>query len=231
VRELDLNYIVQDILRKNFPKFSEIEVRAQFYRSRSLSHTIRWETDVFFVKISDAFENAPVRILEIIGIILFSKIFRYKIDREIRRVYKQYIYEHIDKKYLTAKTRKPSANYTAVGRVYNLDEIFDEINVRFFNKVLKKPILGWSLNDSYRRLGFYSSDKKLLVISRIFDSKKVPRNVVEYLMYHEMLHIYIPPVAVNGRRRVHTSEFRELEYSFPDYEKINKWILKKRNKL
>jgi predicted metal-dependent hydrolase len=231
VKKSELNYIVQATLRKKFPKFSDMEVRAEFYGSRSLSHTIRWEDDTFILKISDAFIHAPMYILEIISLILFSKIFRRKIDREVRKIYKQYIYENLDERYLTAKSQRPSANYTAVGKFYNLNDIFDEINGQYFSNMLKKPILGWSLNKSYRRLGFYSSDKGLLVISRIFDSRKTPRNVVLYLMYHEMLHIYIPVTTVNGRRRIHPPEFRKLEYAFPEYEKINKWILKKRYKL
>ncbi|MCK5852705.1 DUF45 domain-containing protein [bacterium] len=229
--EIDLIPIFENVLKTYFKKKSYTHVHADFYRTKSLSHTIRMEAGTFTLKISDAFVQAPLQIIQIIGIILFSKIFRHKIDREVRQIYKQYIYENLDESYRSVNIRKPSDDYTATGKYYNLDDIFNRLNIQYFENKLEKPILGWSLNKSYTRLGFYSSEKNLLVISRIFDSRKTTQNVVEYLMFHEMLHIFFPVETVNGRRRVHTPEFRRQERSFPDYDKINKWIHKKRFRL
>lgn len=105
------------------------------------------------------------------------------------------------------------------------------MNQAYFGGELARPILGWSLRKAYRRLGFYNKEKNLLVISRIFDSKKVPRKVVEYLMYHEMLHIAIPTVHNNGRRTIHGRSFREKERQFPQYEFVQKWLSKNLRKL
>jgi len=52
------------------------------------------------------------------------------------------------------------------------------------------------------------------VISRIFDRPGEPL-ALEYVMFHEMLHLRYP-VDHNGlRRRVHTREFRDAEKQFP----------------
>jgi len=182
------------------------------------------------IKIAESFRSVPQDILEILGLILISKLFRYQINRKLRAAYREYVNHHILPQHREYE-RKPSRRYNANGQYYNLEEIFDGLNKRYFNIQLNKPLLGWSLNKSYSRLGFYSPLKKLLVISRIFDAKKVPLQVVEYLVYHEMLHIYIPPITVNGRRRLHTPEFRRLEKSFPNYEKMQKWIHKYRKKM
>ena len=77
----------------------------------------------------------------------------------------------------------------------------------------------------------YALERNLLVISSIFDSARTKVEVLKFLMYHEMLHIYLPAKKVNGRRRIHPSEFKELERRFPDFEKIQKWIKKKRHRL
>ena len=229
--EADLNSILQEILNKYFQRHSHSRLYAEFKKTKTLSHSIRLESGTLTVKISGAFMQAPLQIIQIIGIILFSKLFRYKIDKNIRQTYKQYINENLSDTYQNVNLRRPSAAYTAKGNYYNLEHIFNILNEQYFDNKLQKPTIGWSLNNSYRRLGFYSSEKNLLVISRIFDSRKTPLNIVEYLMFHEMLHIYLPVVSVNGRRRIHPPEFRKLERSFPDYEKIEKWIQKKRHRL
>ncbi|HHE55002.1 MAG TPA: M48 family peptidase [Caldithrix abyssi] len=103
--------------------------------------------------------------------------------------------------------------------------------ITYFANQLKKPILGWSLRKSYRRLGFYSKEKNLLVISRILDSKKVPPEVVKFLLYHEMLHMAIPVQKVNGRRQIHPPVFKQREKQFPNYQSIQKWLKKNLVKL
>ncbi len=229
--ETDLNFSLREVLDKYFPKYNKHTLQVKFKKTKSLSHSIRLQNGVLTVNISGAFMQAPLQIIQITGIILFSKLFRYKIDKNIRRTYKQYIDENLSEFQRNAAVRRPSSRYTPKGDYYNLEDIFESLNKKYFENKLPKPVLGWSLNNSYRRLGFYSSEKNLLVISRIFDSHKTPMNVVEYLMFHEMLHIYFPVETVNGRRRVHTPAFRKLERAFPDYEKIEKWINKKRHKL
>lgn len=215
---------------QNYYPSKKYRLKAEFYSTKSLRHTISLSSDQIVIRISEIFRSVPEEILAVLGYILLAKIFRYKINRDIRRKYRDYVYEHILPHQKTV-TRRPSAKYTAIGKYYNLDEIFNTINMRFFHNKIKKPILGWSLNKSYARLGFYSDERNLLVISRIFDSRKAPQRVVEYLMYHEMLHIYLPAETVNGRKMVHTARFKNLERQFPEYEKIRDWINKKRYRL
>ena len=54
----------------------------------------------------------------------------------------------------------------------------------------------------------------------------MPRYLVEYIMYHEMLHLKHPVEYRSHRRCVHTAEFRESERKFPYYTQANK-LLKK----
>ena len=50
------------------------------------------------------------------------------------------------------------------------------------------------------------------------DSPSVPRYLVEYVVYHEMLHIKFPVERRGQRRIVHSREFRDAEKKFPQYE-------------
>lgn len=223
--QLLFSELLTSIVRKQ-----KYKVTAVFYETKSIRHTIEMKRNHIKIRIAQSFRDAPEYILKNLGIILFSKLFHYKIDSKIRREYKQYVEDAV-LPFHPPRRRKPSSRYKSQGKFYNLNDIFDDVNRVYFQSKLPKPKLGWSLNKSYTRLGFYAEDKHLLVISRIFDNARVPIKIVEYMMYHEMLHIAIPSKIKNGRRSMHPRELRQLDHAFPDYDKIQKWIKKYRTKL
>jgi hypothetical protein len=67
-------------------------------------------------------------------------------------------------------------------------------------------------------LGHFDPSHNAIVISRIFDRKTVAPLVLEYVMYHEMLHLRFPVDHTRARRRVHTREFREAEKKFAQWK-------------
>lgn len=224
-----LSELYRDLLDRYFPD-KRFSVAARFYPSKRAYHSIYIRHKTVHFKISELFRTVPHDILRLLGLILLAKLFRYKVDRQIKSAYRQYVEQHI----LPAnpvKVRQPSPAYNPLGRVYNLESIFEEINQQFFEGRLQKPILGWSLNNSYTRLGFYAQERNLLVISRIFDSPKVPAKIVRYLIYHEMLHMEIPVRVVNGRRSIHPPVFRQAERRFPGYDDIQAWLKKNLRRL
>ncbi len=56
------------------------------------------------------------------------------------------------------------------------------------------------------------------MVSRIFDRADTPRYAIEYLMYHEMLHLKHPVTVRRGRRCVHGAEFQQDEKLFIEIE-------------
>ena len=219
-----LETLYRNLLQEHFPRKS-YDLRAFFYPGRSLRHTVELKKNVLTIRISQTLQTAPENILRVLGLIMLLKIFRYRANRELNRAYRQYIREHIIPQHET-RHRSPSQRYTHAGKYYNLNKLFDKINQVYFKGQLKRPLIGWSLNPSYRRIGFYVREKDLLVISRIFDSKKVPQEIVEFLLFHEMLHIAIPVSEKNGRRRIHPPEFLQREKMFPNYDNIQRWLKK-----
>lgn len=204
-------------------------VEARFYPYRSLRHSIEWTPWRIQVKVGEHFRHAPLYILEYIAIILLAKVYKYTIETKVRRDYRAYN----DKLAQTLPGRKPRATtgYLCRGRHFDLCEIFEKLNDSYFNNKLVKPVIGWSKNKSYTRLGFYDRERKLLVISKIFDSSAVPDEIVDYLMYHEMLHIHFPVQPKKGRRIVHSQLFKKEEKIFPKYDQIQHWIKINRFKL
>ena len=75
-------------------------------------------------------------------------------------------------------------------------------------------------------MGHFDPSHNAIVISRIFDRPQTPVLALQYVMFHEMLHLRYPVDHNGSRRRVHTKEFREAEKKFPGLKEA-KEILKR----
>ncbi|NJM67906.1 MAG: M48 family metallopeptidase [Acaryochloris sp. RU_4_1] len=113
---------------------------------------------------------------------------------------------------------------TAQGSSYNLDEIFEAVNCTYFSSTLDKPKLCWSRTYSKRKFGHYEPTRDQVVISLNLDAKRVPRYVVEFVMYHELLHKVHGLRTQNGRQRVHSPAFRVDERQFKQYSKAQEYL-------
>ena len=82
--------------------------------------------------------------------------------------------------------------HSPTGSAYDLEEVFEDLNRRFFHGLMARPRLTWSRGHARNRLGHYDPAHNAIVISRAFDDQRVPRYAVEYIVYHEMLHLKHP---------------------------------------
>ncbi len=83
---------------------------------------------------------------------------------------------------------------------------------------MARPQLTWSENHARQSLGHYDPAHNTIVVSKIFDRAEVPRYAIEYLVYHEMLHLRHPVRLRGSRRCVHSPEFQAEEKLFPQLE-------------
>ena len=113
---------------------------------------------------------------------------------------------------------------TAHGEVYDLDRMFAKLNRRYFDGQIPKPTITWSQRRTKSILGHHDHIYDSITISKTLDSQDVPEWFVEYILYHEMLHIKHPARLIKGRRYYHTSAFRLDERRFPYYEQAQKWL-------
>ncbi|MBN3962444.1 M48 family peptidase [Nostoc sp. NMS8] len=112
------------------------------------------------------------------------------------------------------------------GKFYNLNDLFDKVNREYFAASLAKPRLAWSRINTYRKFGHYESARDRVVMSLTLDDPKVPEFVVEFVLYHELLHKYHGIKWVQGKRMVHTKEFRVSESQFKSYKEASRWLEK-----
>ena len=80
-------------------------------------------------------------------------------------------------------------------------------------------------------LGHHDATHETIVVSKSLDDRKVPEFVVEYVVFHEMLHVLHPVRRVNGRRRIHTREFKRDERQFAYFGEAGEWINQNIHKL
>ena len=57
---------------------------------------------------------------------------------------------------------------------------------------MAQPLLGWSRRPSRVMLGHYDPSHNAIILSSLLDRPGVPRLCVEYILFHEMLHLRFP---------------------------------------
>jgi len=103
------------------------------------------------------------------------------------------------------------------GVYYDLDEVFESVNAIYFNGEAPKPKLVWNKTPTYRKLGQYEPNTNTILLSITLDNSTVPEWVIDFVMYHEMLHQVMGAQIVDGRHYAHTPAFREAERRFRSY--------------
>ena len=189
----------------------------RFRRFVSLNTTIRLREGQLIVRLSDLLQAAPPSVHKAIAHILLAKLYRKPVERAHAHRYRVYTQSEIVLRQTeqARQTRGRKQITTAVGRYYDLDEVFEAVNRQFFFGLLGRPVLTWSNHAARRLLGHYDAAHNTIMISRVFDGPRVPRYAIEYLMYHEMLHLKHPVRVKAGRRCVHSREFQAEERLFP----------------
>jgi predicted metal-dependent hydrolase len=218
--------IFQETYRELRPRAPIPDLAVEFFAFVSINNTIRMREGKLSVRLSDLLEGAPEGVLRAIAHILLAKMYRRPIERAQATRYRRYISGHdITKKaHLVRQVRGRKRIESAQGRTYDLEDIFEELNRRFFYGLLARPRMTWSRNHARNRLGHYDPAHNAIVVSRVFDHPRVPRYAVEYIVYHEMLHLKHPVKLRGIRRCVHSKEFQAEEKLFSHLDQAKAFL-------
>ena len=222
----ELLNILQETYRELRPRAPIPEFQAAFFPFTDVNNTIRMREGKLLVRISDLLEGAPKTVLRAIAHILLAKMYRKPIASEQAVRYRRYVGSHHlrGKGHLVRQIRGRKRIDSAQGRHYDLDAIFEELNVLFFHGLLARPQMTWSRDRARNSLGHYDPAHNAIVISRVFDDPRIPRYVVEYIVYHEMLHLKYPVRLRGSRRCVHPPDFQKEEKLFPRLQDANRFL-------
>ena len=201
-----------------------IDVR--FYPYTGLRHKIRVRSGRVYVRLSDICKDSPPDVLRALAWILVSRLLGKRVPAIHDRVYRDYslapsVMRASD---LARRGRGRKHFSSAQGEIYNLDRMFTRLNKKYFDGQLSKPAITWSQRRTRNILGHHDHVYDSITISKTLDSDEVPEWFVEYILYHEMLHIKHPARLIKGRRYYHTSAFRLDERRFLYYEDAQRWL-------
>lgn len=176
----------------------------------------RLENGEIRIRVTDLLEGAPAPIVEALAYILLGKLLRKPVPAQYSHRYRMYLNRRDmrNRIHLMRQIRGRKFVSGPQGEVHNLECLFEELNARYFDGLMGRPLLGWSRSASRSMLGHYDPSHNAIIISRIFDRRDVPRLALEYVLFHEMLHLRFPVEARGPRRRVHTKDFQAAEKAF-----------------
>ncbi|MEE8584631.1 MAG: M48 family peptidase [Acidobacteriota bacterium] len=201
-------------------------VAVRFYPYTNLNHTIRLRQGRVLVRLSDILADAPAQVLAAISLILLHKLLRRRPPQAMRRLYRDYVGQpSIRRRSLLVRQQRGRKWLTSdKGRHFDLGRLFDDLNQRYFEGRLRIRQLSWSRSRNRRILGHYDEAHRTIIIDRRLDHPRIPAQVVEFVLYHEMLHALHGERIQNGRRWVHHGSFREAERRFHAYEEAQQFI-------
>ncbi len=112
------------------------------------------------------------------------------------------------------------------GTTYNLESLITEVEAAFPNLFQEISLnsdifVTWGKRTTYRRFGLWHSQSRIIEISKTFDSPLAPKFVVNFILYHELLHALRG--AKKGKRH-HDAQFRILEKNYPQYKEANEFL-------
>ncbi|HSB16740.1 MAG TPA: hypothetical protein VLE22_19975 [Bryobacteraceae bacterium] len=214
------------VYRELRPRSRMPEITIEFRQFAGANTFARLEGGLLRVRITDVLEGAPAPVLEALAYILLSKLFRRPVPR---------IYHHRYRMYLNRKEMRRSLHLLRQirgrkllsgpqGDHYNLETVFEDLNLRYFHGLMARPLLSWSHRPSRSILGHFDPSHNAIVISRLLDSVSIPKIVLAYVVFHEMLHLRHPVEHAGARRRVHTRAFREAERVFGGLKEAKEWL-------
>jgi predicted metal-dependent hydrolase len=79
----------------------------------------------------------------------------------------------------------------------------------------------WASSMPKYKFGMCNQMFRVIVINPVLDSDSVPDEVIDFVVYHEILHLRQDR---SKKRRPHNAQFRSWEHAYPNYLGIEKYL-------
>jgi hypothetical protein len=210
-------------LRPKFPmRLRSLPVEVRYYNLPGLYRSQVVDGRMLIVA-NEAFIEAPPVVLEsMVWAVLRSKQRRKEPLARVR--------QYADSQAFTDLVQKVNGNFLAAdeernrGRYHDLKAAFQQVNHRYFKNQMSPPRLVWGQRLSRRKLGHYQPATDTVSVSRTLDSPDVPDFVVEFIVYHELLHKQLGIQVSGGRRYSHTPAFKQAERRFDRFQEAQEFL-------
>ena len=214
------------VFRELKPRTEEPRIQVEFKAFANANSSIRLAEGILLVRISDVLQPAPGPILEALAYLLLGKLYRKPISKAYADRYRRYLNSKDTRRnlQLVRQSRGRKLVSEPKGTHYDLEAMFEELNLQYFHGLMSRPNLGWSQRASRTMLGHYDPSHNTIVLTKLLDSATMPRLAVEYVLFHEMLHLRFPVEHRGARRCVHTREFKVAERQFTGFERAKELL-------
>lgn len=177
---------------------------------------------VLEIKVHEGFMGAPSDVLRGLACVLFSRTQEAEWDRVRSYATSEDFIEVVTALEMTTA----EVDELTQGRYFDLEAVFERVNQTYFGGELDRPRLTWNTRITQVKMGHYDLLRDTVMLSVTLDAPDVPEYVVDYVMYHELLHKKMGRQVVDGRHHAHTSTFHEAERAFAHYEEAQEFLNK-----
>jgi len=199
--------------------------------------TIAEAKHLFRVSISDIFLWAPDDVMECLALYIVARCYKVPYRPELWEKVKAYlsdkdVVEKGQKAFLKKRTR---VLQTSKGMHHDLAEAFKRVRTKYFSgpdcvdmglEGPDRPAVVWSKQRTHSRFGYWMEDYNIIVINRILDSPQVPEKVVDFVLYHEILHKKHGSINLAGAREAHHQVFNLDERRFEGQKEAETFLAK-----
>jgi hypothetical protein len=198
----------------------------ELYPYANLAHTMRLRQETAHVRLSDILRDAPVPVIEAAAAILLAQMYRRRLPAELRDLYRRFAIAHSTRRRIARVRRKRARRIVdrPRGGAHDLEPMFAALNLEYFDGNLRRPRLGWSARPWRSQYGCFDPSLDQIVMNSRLDRANVPSYAVEFILYHEMLHVKHPLRAAACGLQAHSAEFRAEEKRFKHYERARRFL-------
>lgn len=203
------------LAQRKLPLHIEFYATTHLYRSRI-------EVDGITITANEGFIGAPHPIIQA----LIYTALRHPEKKHAAQIKAYGTTDAFEEILLSLEMMTADLSTNTQGQHYDLAAVFDRVNAAYFAGALSQPRLTWNKTLTHRTFGHYRFNTDTVMLSLSLDDAAVPPYVVEFVMYHELLHKSLGVKLVNGRRYAHTTEFRDAERRFAQYDQAKAFLSK-----
>ncbi|GAB4339837.1 MAG: hypothetical protein Kow0037_25290 [Calditrichia bacterium] len=199
---------LQSLLNRQLP-----EIFLRFHKGNGSGYSVIYGKKVWLVQLPLYFSTIRPDFFKLLGCTIAARLENYRLPDHLLKEIQETIRRH-----------HPGHRTTGAWQDPQLLEIFNRLNRQYFKNALTLSNLKWGRGLAVRKLGSYNDVSRTITISRLLKHPRVPHYVLEFVMYHEMLHMKFPIQVVNGRRRIHPPEFKKAEKYFMHFRQAETWL-------
>jgi len=203
-------------------------VRAEYRQFASLKATMERTGNHLTAKVSPGFAAGGRDVLVGLALDLTARVYRVRVpENAYTRAYYSFRRSGTSDQLNGALKRSHGRkrHLQAQGQHHDLNDIVLRMTREYpLLSTLSVPKIGWNAKGGARILGFYDESTHEILINANLDQKRVPPYVLEYVIFHELLHAKHPVKHGRSRRTVHTAEFKREERQYPLYDEAMAWL-------